>query len=101
MIQEDSEELVQLINPEQETDLKPEDIPGDLLILPIKNTVLFPGVVIPITVTRQKSTCSPCMPRSHVYCSCLSRHSADSAACFSPSTSWQDAAADAKSNSVP
>lgn len=55
MVQEDSEELVQLINPEQESDLKPEDIPGDLLILPIKNTVLFPGVVIPITVTRQKS----------------------------------------------
>ncbi len=54
-IQEDSEELVQLINPEQESDLKPEDLPGELLILPIKNTVLFPGVVIPITVTRQKS----------------------------------------------
>jgi ATP-dependent Lon protease len=55
MVQEDSEELVQLINPDQETDLKPEDVPGELLILPIKNTVLFPGVVIPITVTRQKS----------------------------------------------
>ncbi len=55
MVQEESEELVQLINPEQESDLKPEDIDGDLLILPIKNTVLFPGVVIPITVTRQKS----------------------------------------------
>lgn len=55
VVQEDSEELVQLINPDQESDLKPEDIPGDLLILPIKNTVLFPGVVIPITVTRQKS----------------------------------------------
>lgn len=55
MVQEDSEELVQLINPEQESDLKPEDVPGELLILPIKNTVLFPGVVIPITVTRQKS----------------------------------------------
>ncbi|HAC24456.1 MAG TPA: endopeptidase La, partial [Cytophagales bacterium] len=41
--------------PEQEPELKPEDIPGDLPILPIKNTVLFPGVVIPITVTRQKS----------------------------------------------
>ncbi len=54
-IQEDSEELVQLINPEQESDLKPEDLPEELLILPIKNTVLFPGVVIPITVTRQKS----------------------------------------------
>lgn len=55
VVQEDSEELVQLINPDQETDLKPEDVPGELLILPIKNTVLFPGVVIPITVTRQKS----------------------------------------------
>ena len=55
MPQEDSEELVQLINPEQESDLKPEDLPEELSILPIKNTVLFPGVVIPITVTRQKS----------------------------------------------
>lgn len=54
-VQEESEELVQLINPEQETDLKPEDLDAELLILPIKNTVLFPGVVIPITVTRQKS----------------------------------------------
>lgn len=54
-IQEDSEELVQLINPEQESDLKPEDLPEEVSILPIKNTVLFPGVVIPITVTRQKS----------------------------------------------
>ncbi len=55
MVQEDSEELVQLINPEQESELKPEDLPEELSILPIKNTVLFPGVVIPITVTRQKS----------------------------------------------
>ncbi|HRI78077.1 MAG TPA: endopeptidase La [Cyclobacteriaceae bacterium] len=54
-IHEDSEELVQLINPEQESDLKPEDLPEEVSILPIKNTVLFPGVVIPITVTRQKS----------------------------------------------
>ncbi len=54
-VQEDSEELVQLINPEQDTDLKPEDLPSEISILPIKNTVLFPGVVIPITVTRQKS----------------------------------------------
>ncbi len=55
MVQEDSEELIQLINPEKESDLKPEDVPQELSILPIKNTVLFPGVVIPITVTRQKS----------------------------------------------
>jgi ATP-dependent Lon protease len=55
LVQEDSEELIQLINPEQESDLKPDDLPEELSILPIKNTVLFPGVVIPITVTRQKS----------------------------------------------
>ncbi|MEK6781387.1 MAG: endopeptidase La [Bacteroidota bacterium] len=55
MVQEASEEFIQLINPEQESDLKPEDLPEELSILAIKNTVLFPGVVIPITVTRQKS----------------------------------------------
>ncbi|HEY6435748.1 MAG TPA: LON peptidase substrate-binding domain-containing protein, partial [Ignavibacteriaceae bacterium] len=55
LVQEDSDEMIQLINPEQESDIKPEDLPEELSILPIKNTVLFPGVVIPITVTRQKS----------------------------------------------
>ncbi|RAV98410.1 endopeptidase La [Pseudochryseolinea flava] len=55
LVQEDSEDLIQLINPEQDSDLKPEDLPEELSILPIKNTVLFPGVVIPITVGRQKS----------------------------------------------
>ncbi len=55
LVQEDSDDLIQLINPEQESDLKPEDVPEELSILPIKNTVLFPGVVIPITVGRQKS----------------------------------------------
>lgn len=47
--------MIQMINPEQESDLRPEDLPEELSILPIKNTVLFPGVVIPITVGRQKS----------------------------------------------
>jgi len=55
LVQEDSDDLIQLINPEQDSDLKPEDLPEELSILPIKNTVLFPGVVIPITVGRQKS----------------------------------------------
>lgn len=55
LVQEESDDLIQMINPEQETDLKPEDLPDELSILPIKNTVLFPGVVIPITVGRQKS----------------------------------------------
>ncbi len=53
--QQETEELIQLINPEKDIELRPEDLPEELSILPIKNTVLFPGVVIPITVTRQKS----------------------------------------------
>src|SRR6187402_462465 len=55
LVQEESDDLIQLINPEQDSDIKPEDLPKELSILPIKNTVLFPGVVIPITVGRQKS----------------------------------------------
>lgn len=55
LVQDESDDLVQLINPEQDNELKPEDLPDELAILPIKNTVLFPGVVIPITVGRQKS----------------------------------------------
>ncbi|GCC52260.1 endopeptidase La [Chryseotalea sanaruensis] len=55
LVQEENDDLIQMINPEQETDLKAEDLPEELSILPIKNTVLFPGVVIPITVGRQKS----------------------------------------------
>lgn len=55
MVQDETDDLIQLINPEQDTDLKQADLPEELSILPIKNTVLFPGVVIPITVGRQKS----------------------------------------------
>jgi ATP-dependent Lon protease len=55
MGQEEADDLIQMINPEQDNDLKVGDLPEELSILPIKNTVLFPGVVIPITVGRQKS----------------------------------------------
>ena len=55
LVQDDSDDLIQMINPEQESDLRPEDLQEELSILPIKNTVLFPGVVLPITVGRQKS----------------------------------------------
>jgi len=51
----DDGELVTLINPNLEEDFTKDDLPEGLPILPIKNTVLFPGVVIPITVGRQKS----------------------------------------------
>lgn len=55
LVQQETEDLIQMINPEQDSDLKQDDLPDQLSILPIKNTVLFPGVVIPITVGRQKS----------------------------------------------
>ena len=55
LVQEDTEELIQLINPEENSDINQQDVPEDLGILPIRNTVLFPGVVIPITVGRTKS----------------------------------------------
>ena len=51
----DDGDIVTMINPGSEEDFLAEDLPEDLLVLPIKNTVLFPGVVIPITVGRQKS----------------------------------------------
>lgn len=54
-IQNDSEELVKVANPDEETDINLSDLPTELSILPIKNAVLFPGVIIPITATRQKS----------------------------------------------
>ena len=55
LVQGDTEELIQLVNPEDETKMKEDDIPDELGILPVRNTVLFPGVVIPITVGREKS----------------------------------------------
>jgi len=55
LVNEESEELVQLISPDNEEGFKEKDLPDEVPILPIKNTVLFPGVVIPITVGRQKS----------------------------------------------
>lgn len=55
MVQDESDEFIQMINPEAEPEFKPSEVERELSVLPIKNTVLFPGVVIPITVTRQKS----------------------------------------------
>ncbi|MBX3165567.1 MAG: endopeptidase La [Bacteroidetes bacterium] len=53
-IDEDSE-LIPLLSLEDEDQIRNEKIPDTLPILPLKNTVLFPGVVIPITVGREKS----------------------------------------------
>src|SRR5687768_18297345 len=58
-----------LLRPEDEMDFMPIiplnesdpddtngiEVPGEIALLPLRNTVLFPGVVLPITVGRDKS----------------------------------------------
>jgi len=48
-------EFFPLLSTEDEQMMNAEDVPDELAILPLRNTVLFPGVVIPITVGRDKS----------------------------------------------
>jgi len=54
IMNEDSE-LIPLMTPEDEEIINKESVPKILPILPLRNTVLFPGVVIPITAGRDKS----------------------------------------------
>jgi len=54
-IEDDGPEFISLLSTEEEEEMDKEQIPDELSILPLKNTVLFPGVVIPITVGRDKS----------------------------------------------
>jgi ATP-dependent Lon protease len=52
----DSEaELIPLLTREDEEEMNNEKLPDSLSILPLRNTVLFPGVVIPIAAGRDKS----------------------------------------------
>ncbi|HNX07488.1 MAG TPA: LON peptidase substrate-binding domain-containing protein, partial [Bacteroidales bacterium] len=48
-------EFIPLFTNEEEEQMNSEELPETLPILPLRNTVLFPGVVIPITVGRDKS----------------------------------------------
>ena len=52
---EDTGDLILSITTDEQDDEGELNIPDELPILPIRNTVLFPGVVIPITLGRQKS----------------------------------------------
>jgi len=48
-------ELIPLMTPEDEEAINKEELPEVLPILPLRNTVLFPGVVIPISAGRDTS----------------------------------------------
>ncbi len=48
-------DLIPLMTPEDEEEINKENLPESLPILPLRNTVLFPGVVIPITAGRDAS----------------------------------------------
>ena len=54
IINEDTE-FFPLMTQQDEDEMNSEETPEVLAILPLRNTVLFPGVVIPITVGRDKS----------------------------------------------
>lgn len=47
--------FIPLFSSDDEETLKKETVPEQLPILPLRNTVLYPGMVIPITVGRTKS----------------------------------------------
>ncbi|GAA4270352.1 endopeptidase La [Hyunsoonleella aestuarii] len=52
---DENSELIPLMTPEDEEAINNEELPATLPILSLRNTVLFPGVVIPITAGRDKS----------------------------------------------
>lgn len=50
------QEFIPIISSEDMPDIKEADMPTSLPILALRNAVLFPGVVTPITIGREKST---------------------------------------------
>ncbi len=54
-LMEEEVDFIPLLSSEDENSIISENLPEILPILPLRNTVLFPGVVIPITVGRDKS----------------------------------------------
>lgn len=54
-LNENETEFIPLLSLDEEEQMNAMEIPEELPILPLRNNVLFPGVVIPITVSRDKS----------------------------------------------
>ncbi len=51
----DNPGFVTLMTQDEENEINKEEFPDELPLLPLRNTVLFPGVVFPITLGRDKS----------------------------------------------
>ena len=51
----DPEQSIPLLTPDEEREMHTSALPDDLPILALRNTVLYPGVVLPITVGRDAS----------------------------------------------
>ena len=54
-IMDEDVEMVPLLSIEEDDNTNSDHLPKVLPILPLRNNVLFPGVVIPISVGREKS----------------------------------------------
>ncbi|GAB5537796.1 MAG: endopeptidase La [Rubricoccaceae bacterium] len=52
---DDPEQSIPLLTPDEEREMTSSELPDTLPILALRNTVLFPGVVLPITVGRDSS----------------------------------------------
>lgn len=52
---DDSSDIVSIVAADPDQPLNGQESPETLPLLPVRNTVLFPGVVLPVTVTRKKS----------------------------------------------
>ena len=55
LLDDDPEQSIPLPTADEEKEMSRSDIPDTLPILTLRNTVLFPGVVLPITVGRDTS----------------------------------------------
>ena len=51
----ESTEFIPLMTSDEEVEINNAELPEELPILPLRNTVIFPGVVAPITAGRDKS----------------------------------------------